>query len=70
MDLGHQASVGAKARPLSMESPTRHQIGGDRNVRDTIEARRHAQVQSHTPKRFGGGLVLDHFGTLVFGAEI
>lgn len=36
--------------------PTCNQIGSDRDVRDTIEAKCHAQEQFRTPKRWGGAL--------------
>jgi hypothetical protein len=39
-------------------------------MRDTIEARRHARAWSHTPKRGNRGTVQNHFGPMVFGAEI
>ena len=48
----------------------RHRIGDDRDIHNTIEARRHAQVQSRTLERWGGGATSDHFGPLVFGAVI
>jgi hypothetical protein len=44
--------LGVRQRP-----PTRHQIGNDRDVYDTIKARCHAQAQSCTPKQRGGGLI-------------
>jgi hypothetical protein len=48
----------------------RHRIGDDRDVYDTIEARRHAQAQSCTPERWGWGTALDHFGPMTFRTAI
>jgi hypothetical protein len=50
--------------------PARHWISIDRVVCNTIEVRCHAQAQSCTPERRGGGLVSDHFSPLAFGAVI
>ena len=53
-----------------LDVPPRHQIGNDRDVRDTIEARHHAHAPSHNPERWGEGAAPDHFGPQAFGAVI
>jgi hypothetical protein len=40
------------------------------DVRDTIEARCHAQAQSRTPERRVGGAAMDHFSPQAFRAAI
>jgi hypothetical protein len=54
----------------SRRPPTCNWIHDNRDVRDPIEARHHAQAQSCTPKRWEGSPVQDHFGPLAFGARI
>jgi hypothetical protein len=48
----------------------RHRISDDCDIRDTIEARRHTQAQSRTPKRWGRGAAPDHFAPPAFRAAI
>jgi hypothetical protein len=56
--------------PLFLVSPTRNRIDDDHDVRDAIEARCHAQAESRTPERWGGGITSDHFGPPTFRAAI
>ena len=45
-----------------------HWIGDDRDIYDSIEARRHTQAQYRTPEWRGRRAAPDHFGPLVLEA--